>query len=807
MRLTIEYGIDLGTTNSAIAVHRRGATFLLPGPNGQQTLPSALYLDHEGRIRVGLDARAAAARDPSRVTTEFKRLMGTDERWTPTEGISMTPEEQSAAVLRELCSWAELDSGSPPRSSVITVPAMFQLPQCDANRRAAELAGIEHVVVLQEPVAAAIAHSGGQGRSDGAWLVYDLGGGTFDVSLVRAKGGRLQVIDHDGNNHLGGRDMDRAIVRLAVSLIREQGLLGEFRRTDPRHADAFVRLKSAAEHLRLRLSEVEEDRFEIDDLDGRGTPFSFPVDRELLESLLEPIIHETTSLCTRVLNRNGISGRELDAVVMVGGPTLTPFLPRRIEEVVGTSASHHVDPMTIVAKGAALFASTQRVPASLGSRAAAVARNAIELCLEYPSMTTDPEPLLVVRAPPDSQIVAIRVQSLQGGRTVGGTMSPEGIAAVELRVEPNRPNSFQLQALGADGRSVEVTPNELDILHGFSIANPPLAQSIGVMLADNTVRWYIRRGAVLPARGHYTHMTTKPLRKGESGDAVNVPLVQGDAQRADRNNVIGMLRIVANGISRDLPAGSEVEVTIAVDESMQTSSTAYVPLLGQSFEDIIMFDMGRTDPGVVKDGIEKQKERLKELGALADSLEEDGGDIDGRLEELDALLDDGDRDSIDVADQMLRTLSIKLDEVEEHGRQDELEHKASIFEQVVAQAHQLGERAESARVIALHEEFGVAIERGDLDLAAEKIEAAHQVYLGLVTMHPEWWRGFFQHLVEQIRALGLEAQAQGSIERGSKALQNNTFNELRGACFELLHLLPRETQEELQAQGLTSHIA
>ena len=205
MRLTIDFGIDLGTTNSALALQTSGAPRLLPDAAGHVLLPSAIHLAANGTPEVGQLALERRFTDPANTSIEFKRLMGTNSRTTfPASGQSVTPEELSAMILRSLAQRAQAQTGEPLRAAVVTVPAMFQIPQCEATRKAAALAGIEHAPLLQEPIAAAIAHVGSGSVQDGYWLVYDLGGGTFDVSLVRSRGGRLQVLDHDGDNQLGG---------------------------------------------------------------------------------------------------------------------------------------------------------------------------------------------------------------------------------------------------------------------------------------------------------------------------------------------------------------------------------------------------------------------------------------------------------------------------------------------------------------------------------------------------------------------------------------------------------------------------
>lgn len=267
MRLTIDYGIDLGTTNSAIAVQHGAAPRLLADAQGASLLPSAVHVGRDGGLQIGRAALDQRGGDSANTATEFKRLMGFGSRIDfPASGKSFLPEELSAEILRVLMQWAQRDEPTSLRAAVVTVPAMFQLPQCDATRRAAKLAGIEHAPLLQEPIAAAIAHSGSGNVKDGFWLVYDLGGGTFDVSLVRCRGGRLQVLDHDGDNHLGGKDFNRAVARKAAEHVRQHGRLGAFGRTDPALADAFARLTVEAELARIRLSDVEQTELHIERL-------------------------------------------------------------------------------------------------------------------------------------------------------------------------------------------------------------------------------------------------------------------------------------------------------------------------------------------------------------------------------------------------------------------------------------------------------------------------------------------------------------------------------------------------------------
>ncbi|MCX5743932.1 MAG: Hsp70 family protein [Proteobacteria bacterium] len=798
---TIDYGIDLGTTNSAIAKQEQRFGRLLPGADGDVLLPSAVHVLPTGTCEVGAVARRALDTDPANTAIEFKRLMGTGEKKRfPSSGRELTPEDLSAEVLRALCARAVASDGASPRAAVITIPAMFQLPQCDATRRAAALAGIEHAPLLQEPIAAAIAHSGTGEVRDGSWLVYDLGGGTFDVSLVRCKDGRLQVIDHDGDNHLGGRDFDRAIARKAIELIRQDGKLGAFKRTDPTNEDAYTKIKVESERLRLALSADERARFEIRDL-PRGASVGFDLDREGLEELLEPLITRTTTLCNKLLKRNRIEAGELTGLVMVGGPTLTPCVSRMIQFEVGVEAKHYVDPMTIVARGAALFASTQRLPATLRTRKAGTA---IELHLEYEAMTTDPQPLLVGRvvspAPPPPGLKIVMTRDDGGFRTPAATVQPNGAFAIDLTLVPSQLNVFAVGAIDRDGAALATEPDTLKMLHGFSIAKPPLSQSVGIMLANNAVTWYLRKGAVLPTRQTMTHSTTISLVRGQDGEAIHVPLVQGESARADRNKVIGVLHIHAHKIGRDLPAGSTVEVTVSVDESAQTVGRAYVPALDQWFDDVVRFDLERKTTTEVGQQLTQQRDRLKDLASLADELETSPEAHDARIAEVEALIDEGDRDSIDLADQMVRMMSQEIDEAETGNKKHRI---AAEFEALKERANglvgELGQPGEKRTLATLIHEIERSLARGDFDAAEGKMDDIRNLNITVLMREPGFWIGYLEYLRKEAERLGLLGLTQKQFERGAQAIQRNDVGELPNVCREIVQMFPSDERERVSA--------
>jgi molecular chaperone DnaK len=626
----------------------------------------------------------------------------------------------------------------------------------------------------------------------------------------------VQVLDHDGDNHLGGKDFNRVVARWAAERVREEGHLGEFRRTDPALAASFVRLTAEAERVRVALSDRDQVQFEVLELvrkpDGGTVGFSRAIDRELLESLIAPIITRTTELCKTLLARNRLTARGLKGIVLVGGPTRTPLLPRLIEQELGLDARHQMDPTTIVAAGAALFASTQKLPSALRLAAGRRAQDTAALELEYESMTTNPAPLLVGRVSGGGSHEGMTVRVIRDGEGSPFDSGPlpvssQGVFTTQLRLREAELNVFRVEAARA-GFPLETVPTRLTILHGLSVAKPPLSQSVGVMLADNSVSWYLRKGSVLPARNTVTHATTQALKKGESGDAIKVPLVQGESNRADRNKVIGVLCIHAHHIARELPAGSEIEITLTVDEFSRTEARAFVPLLHQWFDEIVKFEAEEKSVEQVNQGLSEQQERLKLLEQQAAQLEkvESAPAIDERVREVESLIAEGDRDSVELADQMVRLMTRQLDNLEAETKNKGV--RTAFESRVKNWREYLKEKGRHNELEALSREFASAMDHGDIAVAEGKLEAldelTHKVYVQTI----DYWIGLIQYLHGRFHELNLMPLAGNRFEQAARAANRRDIQELANLCMELINLLPREERGRLDAQSprLVSHV-
>ncbi len=342
-------GIDLGTTNSEVALYENGTVTIIEGPDGK-LLPSYVGLDDNNNLLVGGPAMNQFVLYPERTIKSIKRLMG---QTSPVAlgDKSYLPQEISAMILRHLKNIAETSLGYSVAKAVITVPAFFSDAQRQATRQAGEMAGLEVVKIINEPTAATLVYESGHKEAKKV-LVYDLGGGTFDVSVVELQDDVIEVIASHGNNKLGGDDFDALIEQHLLDQLQEEGV-----RDIPRQAQA--RIRRAAENAKKQLSTqpfalIEEEYL----LDRDGAPYHFRAElsRRQYEQMITPLLDETLDAVHLVLHDAGLAASMIDEILMVGGSTRTPLVQERLELEFGMPPRFEVDPDLCVAGGAALQA-------------------------------------------------------------------------------------------------------------------------------------------------------------------------------------------------------------------------------------------------------------------------------------------------------------------------------------------------------------------------------------------------------------------------------------------------------------------
>jgi molecular chaperone DnaK len=344
-------GIDLGTTNSEVAIVENGQVVVI-ADNNRKILPSFVGIDDQGDILVGESARNQYLVYPERTVKSIKRLMGQDIQ-VNLAGHAYAPQEISAIILKRLKAIAEQHVDQPVTKAVITVPAYFSDAQRQATREAGEIAGLEVVRMINEPTAAALAYGGSQVEQK-RMLVYDLGGGTFDVSVVNIEAGVVEVLSSHGDNHLGGDDFDQQIIEHILDHLQEtQGI--DLRQ----HSKALARITRAAENAKLVLSDQPYAKIEEEYLlehEGAALHLSLELSRIDYEDMIEDYINATIDAVHIAMKGAKLTPADIDEILLVGGSTRTPCIRERLYNEFGFEPHSEVDPDLCVAMGAAIQA-------------------------------------------------------------------------------------------------------------------------------------------------------------------------------------------------------------------------------------------------------------------------------------------------------------------------------------------------------------------------------------------------------------------------------------------------------------------
>ena len=353
------YGIDLGTTNSCLAyVDDTGRPVVVKSAVGEDTTPSVVYFESPENVVVGRQAKDTAVLAPHLVVELIKRQMGEDVHYS-FHGQAHTPESISALILRELARAAQEQTGEEVRDVVITVPAYFGLLEREATRKAGQIAGLNVLDLIAEPVAAAVNYQV-LGHDTGVRhiFIYDLGGGTFDTTVIRIDGNDIQVICTDGDHHLGGADWDNTVAEFLL-----RGFAEQYPDLDPGGDEQFMQdLATGAEQLKRALSATRSRKYNVR---FGGSVVQLELTREQLEELTSELLERTMEITERTIaTARGKGVEHFDDVLLVGGMTITPAVAQTLKERFGLDARLQ-DPHLAVAKGAALFALMKKVKVSM----------------------------------------------------------------------------------------------------------------------------------------------------------------------------------------------------------------------------------------------------------------------------------------------------------------------------------------------------------------------------------------------------------------------------------------------------------
>jgi len=819
MRDTVDFGIDLGTTNSAIAVVEGGDVSVIKNNDGWDFTPSAVWIPKPDVVHVGRRARERTESDPDNAAAEFKLemgLAGAGHRFAAA-GVTLSPEQLSAEVLKSLRGDAAHQFGASPEAAVITVPAAFALNQTNATSEAAKLAGLGAASPLvQEPTAAAFAY-GFQDESDRAyWLVFDFGGGTFDAAVVSKREGELQVLNHAGDPYLGGKLIDWALVeRLLVPVVSRALGLADFRRDNPAWRVNFAKLKIAAEDAKILLSRRESADITVELADGQGGTelFEYTLRRGDLERIAEPFYSRAINRCRDALTEGSLDPDDIDRLLLVGGTTLAPGLRERLadpQQGLGIAVDFSQDPTTAVARGAALFASTVRLERPLATPKPG--EFTIELAYE-PSVTTV-RPTVAGRlhgaSPVDWSGYSVTLDNPSSRppfRSPRIALSADGTFATEVSVDQKDTSRFTVELTDAAGTRQKLSPDTLSITHGdVEFGGAVLTQSLGIGKADRTFATMLRKGTSLPARTREIFQTTIALHRSDTESVIQIPVVEGERARTDRNREVAMIEIRPRDVRIDLPAGSDVEVTIEIDKSRLVTVVADVPLVQAQFEaEIDLSNVRAPSADVVQERLGEVESRLARLRTSAETvgsssarqrltkLEEEGAVESAREEARRARVEAG---AARASEESLRNLQAELDDVEDAvqlpGLLSELREAVDECADLVDRSGQADDRRELAD---LQSRARTAIEDEDPVGARKQLDRARGFLFDLLRRGPEWDLTLFYMLRDMRQELQPTARADALIQEGEQAIAAGDRHAVAGVNERLRRLIPPDVPD------------
>lgn len=826
MEKMINYGIDLGTTNSSIAKFVRGEVEVFKNPleTGKETLPSVVYYKKD-KIIVGSRARTYLERDAKNVFGTFKRKMGTTESFKVKNiDQTKTPIELSSEILKELKGFVH--TGEQVDASVITIPASFDVIQSNATKEAGYLAGFKQVILLQEPIAASLAYANKHKEKDlenGQWLVYDLGGGTFDVALIKIKDGEMKVLDHEGDNFLGGADFDNLMVeQMVIPYLNKNfqfnNLEDELKSVSGKRNVLYNRLIWLAEQAKISLSSRTSSEIELRDItDDNDEDIDTTIDitRSEFESLIKEYVDKTIELIKIILVRNSLKPSDIQFTLMVGGSTYIPYVRKRVEEILQIPINCDIDPTTAITIGAAYYAGTKEK--SFTEETAKKSLSGIKVKLAYQKTSQDEEEILAGKIDGNIDGLFYQITREDKGYDSGRKKLTARISE-DIPLLKNSYNFFRFTVLDAQNNVVETDAELIGIAHGkYNVAGQPLPHDICLetdiedpdmetSVDETKLDLFFQKNTVLPQKRSKTYPLRKSIIKG-SDDKIIINVVEGSQYNLpEANQTIGYLEISGKKVSRDILRGADIEITLEMSESRDLKVTVYIPMSDQQFTEVFNPSKRHLPVSKLQDDVVTLNVKLeteiaeaveREDYETAETLTAMKKKVDELIGNSNQLTDDDVTDKkfqyednkrkiaqeIDNAtrDKRISVLKMKYNEdkewckkiVDKNGN----DHDHKLFNEIVGKEQAFLNSITPVKIMEAIDEL--------LSLGSD-----------ILWRTPEFLEARFRRLIEKPQLFNDQEQAKSLMEAGHLAITNKNFDRLREVNWGLISLLPKNVQQD-----------
>ncbi len=762
-RVKIDYGIDLGTTNSSICRMEKGKPVVIQ-IDQRDIMPSCVSINRKGSISSGEQAYSMLKQDKSRALKsgkvdsntyiEFKRTMGTDTKYhCSNAGRDYTSEELSAEVLKRLKS---VVTDEVFRSVVITVPAKFTVGQKTATIEAAKMAGFDHCELLQEPIAASFAYGLSSEQKNGIWMVFDFGGGTFDAALLKVEDGIMQVFDTAGNNYLGGKDLDSAIVEniFIPHLKKKYSIDGILADKEKNAAFRDLMKITVAENVKNQLSfkDSEDILTDLDALtkddDGKEIELDLTVTQQQVFDVMRPLFQKAIDICKELLKRNNLKGADLNKLILVGGPTHSPLIRQMLKEQITPNVDTSINPMTAVATGAALYASTLDADVKDSD----IEVGTIKLDIGYEATSVEQTEWVSVKLDQTGSETAcpekVFVELVRGdnawssGRTEIGAM---GIV-IEVNLEEGKSNAFSVICYNEKGDLMPCFPSEITIIQGTRVGSAPLPYNIGIAIWDDHKEKAIFKAATgleknkpVPAVGVINGLSTsKQLRPGLAGDLLTVPIYQcEDDPEAGRSaflyEYVADVVVTGEEVESLIPENSPVDITLKVDSSEQMTMDIYFP----AGDFTVSKSLDTSKKQSVSEAEKQIPQMIRDAQRDIDRLAASGIKTDALQNGLNSVMDENKNSQEKKAVlQHLKEVLRKIEDEEAGTEWERLEQEIrEEFERMEKADGELGNDKSHQIVNHLRSRTDQVIRSKDVLMGRELLDQIHTVYFQLTMIY------------------------------------------------------------------------
>lgn len=587
----INFGIDLGTTNSGIARYENGRVQILRNPVGHREILPSVVSFYKGRILVGDKAREQYLSNAGQVFSAFKRRMGTNDQYElqlADEQQTLSPIDLSALVLKELKNYLDANT----EAVVITIPASFDTLQSNATKQAGYQAGFNQVILLQEPVAACLAYANTNYldiEREQYWLVYDLGGGTFDTALVYINKRELRVVDNKGNNFLGGVDIDYAFVsqlivpKLAAEL-SDLKLWDKLIAKEGFYKKLWFYLNYQAEEAKKQLSVKETTWIEID-FPELNLYTEFEITQVQFNTVLQPKYQETENFITSMLAENSLNFGDISRIILVGGATYSPYIKSALREISGTLVDDSIDPTTAVIAGAAYYAGSQPKVTENTKNELPEQQKSFDVKFSFEAYTNDLEELFAFKTLSEFKGF-YRITRTDGGFD-SGLIAFHNTASEFVNLMPKTKNGFKLQLFNQNHQQVW-NSQIIEISHGlYSVSGQLLPEDICIELDEEDSTYLevvFSRNSLLPLKKTLYKTFSRSILQN-SKDKLIINVVEGKGGTLPGANLsIGYIELSGAQLESDLIQGTDIEIKLAIDESRGLQVEIYIPGSGQVIE-------------------------------------------------------------------------------------------------------------------------------------------------------------------------------------------------------------------------------